>query len=76
VNDPGKYMPAERLAYYKARDPVDRARKCLMEMGAATEAEIAAIEQAAADEFEHAVNLAKNAGEVTPDEFRAFIAEY
>jgi pyruvate dehydrogenase E1 component alpha subunit len=76
VNDPGKYMPAERLAYYKARDPVDRARKCLMEMGAATEAEIAAIEQAVADEFEQAVDLAKNAGEVSPDEFRAFIAEY
>lgn len=76
VNDPGKYMPADRLAYYKARDPVDRARKRLMEMGAATEAEIVAIEQRVADEFEQAVDLAKNAGEVSPDEFRAFIAEY
>lgn len=33
VNDPGKYMPDERLAYYKARDPVDRARATLLDMG-------------------------------------------
>ncbi len=28
VNDPGKYMPADKLAYYKERDPVDLVPQC------------------------------------------------
>ena len=52
VNDPGKYMPDEKLAYYKARDPVDRARAALKDMTAITAAEIAAIEAEIQAEFE------------------------
>ncbi len=76
VNDPGKYMPEERLAFYKARDPVDRARRYFSEIGGASDAEITQIEQDIEAEFERAVEQAKQADEVTPDEFRAFVAEY
>ena len=67
VNDPGKYMPEEQLAYYKARDPVDRARAALMEMGGASQSEIDAIQSAIDGEFDAAVEEARTAGEITPE---------
>ena len=76
VNDPGKYMPEDRLAYYKARDPIDRARNALVEMSGAEKAEIDAIEAGIAAEFEEAVGFAKSSREVTAEEFRQFAAAY
>jgi acetoin:2,6-dichlorophenolindophenol oxidoreductase subunit alpha len=76
VNDPGKYMPEERLAYYKARDPIDRARNALIEMSGADAADIAAIEAEIAAEFEAAVSFAKGSREITAAEFSEFVAQY
>lgn len=76
VNDPGKYMPEDRLAYYKARDPVDRARNVFLEMAGVSKAEIDAIEAEVAAEFADAVTFARDSREVTPAEFKDFIASY
>jgi acetoin:2,6-dichlorophenolindophenol oxidoreductase subunit alpha len=76
VNDPGKYMPADRLAYYKERDPVDRARNAFLEMSGAEIAEIEAIEAEILKEFEDSVEFAKASRELSVAEFQAFIAEY
>lgn len=76
VNDPGNYMPSEKLAEYKARDPVDRARASLREMAGADDGEIAAIEAEIAAEYEEAVAFSTASGEVTPEAFRAFAAGY
>ncbi len=76
VNDPGKYMPEDKLKYYKERDPVDRARNDFVEMGGATAAEIATIEKQVQDEFEEAVEFSKNSPEVSIEEFREFAAIY
>ena len=76
VNDPGKYMPEDKLKYYKDRAPVDRARDNLIKMGKATKKEVAAIEAEIEAEFEAAVVAAKAAGEVSVEEFKEFIAEY
>lgn len=76
VNDPGKYMPEEQLAYYKERDPVDRARDNFISMGKADAAEVEAIEADIKAEFEAAVDAAKAAGEVTVEEFQEFVADY
>jgi acetoin:2,6-dichlorophenolindophenol oxidoreductase subunit alpha len=76
VNDPGKYMPEDKLAWYKARDPVDRARAAFSEMGGASDIEIKAIESAIEQEFAEAVAFAKASGEVTIDQYREFIANY
>lgn len=76
VNDPGKYMPEEKLAYYKERDPVDRARDNFINMGKADAAEVEAIEADIKAEFEAAVDAAKAAGEVTVEEFHEFVADY
>lgn len=76
VNDPGKYMPADRLAYFKERDPVDRARNALIEMSDAEAAEIDAIEAEIRKEFEDSVEFAKRSRETTITEFQAFVVEY
>lgn len=76
VNDPGKYMPEEKLAYYKERDPVDRARDNFISMGKADAAEVEAIEADIKAEFEAAVDAAKVAGEVTVEDFQEFVADY
>ena len=76
VNDPGKYMPEERLAYYKARDPIDRARTALAEMSGVEKSEIDAIEAEIAAEFAEAVGFARNSREVSTEEFKQFAAAY
>lgn len=76
VNDPGKYMPEDKLAYYKERDPVTRARQQLLEMGEADDALIGRIEAEIAAEFEEAVNFATGSGEITLEQFREFVADY
>ncbi|MFK8033308.1 MAG: thiamine pyrophosphate-dependent dehydrogenase E1 component subunit alpha [Hyphomicrobiales bacterium] len=76
VNDPGKYMPDDKLAYYKERDPVDRARENLIELGKMTPENVKAIEEKIEAEFAAAVVAAKEAGEVSIEEFREFVSEY
>ena len=76
VNDPGKYMPEDRLAYYKARDPVDRARDALVQMSGLEAGEITAIEAEIQGEFEEAVDFAKSSRELTVAEFHEFVAQY
>lgn len=76
VNDPGKYMPEDRLAYYKARDPVDRARDALVQMSGIGAGEIANIEAEIQGEFEEAVDFARSSRELTVAEFHDFVAQY
>ncbi len=76
VNDPGKYMPADRLAYYKERDPVDAARRSLTDLSDATAAEIGAIEAEVDAEMEDAIAFAKASDEVSIEEFKTFAAAY
>jgi len=76
VNDPGKYMPEDRLAYYKERDPVDRARNYFVEMSGASDKEIATIQKEVEDEYAAAVEFSKNSGEISVEEFRTFAETY
>ena len=76
VNDPGKYMPADELAYYKERDPVDRARNALTEMSGIEQSKIEAIEDEIRKEFEDAVEFSKASREITMAEFEEFAADY
>ena len=63
INDPGQYMPADRLEYYKSRDPLLLGRRYLMEKGGATESEVQGIEAAVAAEIEAAVGFAQESPE-------------
>ncbi len=63
VNDPGTYMPKDRLEYYLAKDPVKIGRKYLAEKGDATEEEIARVESDVETLLEEAVQFAKDSNE-------------
>ena len=69
VNDPGLYMPKERLEYYKARDPVKLAREHLATQGQCNERDIAAIEQQVLEAMEQAVEYAKDCPAPSVEEF-------
>ncbi len=69
VNDPGLYMPRDRLEYYKSKDPVDIGRKYLLEETKCTEQETAAIEQQVQQAMEEAIEFAKNSPEPSVEKF-------
>ena len=70
VNDPGSYMPSEKLEYYKKQhDPLDIARRYLLEKG--EEAKVKAIEESVLNEIEQAVAFAEASPEPDVQEFLA-----
>jgi pyruvate dehydrogenase E1 component alpha subunit len=69
-------MPEDKLAFYKERDPVDRARSALKEMTTIADAEITAIEAEIAAEFAAAVEFSVASPEVSAESFAAFAANY
>ena len=69
VNDPGLYMPKDKLEYYKSKDPVDIGRKYLLEETKCTEQEAIAIEQQVQQAMEEAVEFAKNSPEPSVEKF-------
>ena len=76
VNDPVAYMPAQRVAHYKGRDPVEAARRSLAELSDADEAAIQAIQAEVDAEMEDAIAFAKASDEVSVAEFKTFAAAY
>jgi pyruvate dehydrogenase E1 component alpha subunit len=72
VNDPGQYMPADRVEHYRQRDPLVLGKKHLLEQGGATEEEVARIEAEVRAEVEAAIAFAQ----ASPDpSVAAFLAE-
>jgi len=76
VNDPGHYMPRERLEYYMGRDPVKLGRQYLLEMGGADEAEAKELEAAVEKAMEEAVEFAVNSPQPSVDEFLTQVESY
>ena len=68
VNDPGKYMPQEKLEYYKKHDPVPICQNHLKKKGISAK-EIREIEQEVEKEMEQAIEFAMNSPEPDLDEF-------
>ena len=69
MNDPGLYMPKEKLEHYKSRDPVKLAREHLVEQGQCSEQDVAAIEQQVLEAVEQAVEYAKDCPAPSVEEF-------
>ena len=76
VNDPGLYLPKDRLEYYKSKDPVSQGRKYLIKQGKATEQEVKAIETSIEKEMDQAVVFAKESPEMAVDEFLKMVEVY
>jgi TPP-dependent pyruvate/acetoin dehydrogenase alpha subunit len=69
VNDPGTYMPKERLEYYRARDPIKIARSNLIEHASCTDQDIDAIEQDVNKQMEKAIEFGKNSAQPSVEAF-------
>ncbi len=76
VNDPGTYMPQDRLDYYKSRDPVMIGRDYLLRRGGATEEKILALEAKVECEMDEAVEFAVASAEPSREQFLAEVSRY
>lgn len=76
VNDPGTYMPKEKVDYYNAKDPVHGARALLSEEAGLSEGDITAIEDEINDEFVEAVEFSKNSPELSLSDFKKFASTF
>jgi pyruvate dehydrogenase E1 component alpha subunit len=75
VNDPGSYVPKDRLDYYRSKDPIDRGRQNLIDAGIPEE-EIRDLESQVQQAMEDAVEFATNSPEMAVEEFHAFAEGY
>jgi len=69
VNDPGLYMPKERLEHYKARDPVARGRRYLLEQGHVSEEAILSLEREIDRQMEEAIAFATDSAHPSVEKF-------
>jgi pyruvate dehydrogenase E1 component alpha subunit len=76
VNDPGTYMPREKLDYFLSIDPVKRCKTYLLETVGATEQVIADIESDVHKEMHDAIEFGKKSEELSQDEFLELIQDY
>ena len=76
VNDPGAYMPKDRLDYFKSKDPVTLAKRYLSEEGKMSESEIEQIEKEVEANMEEAIEFAKKSPELSFDEFKQMVIGY
>ncbi|MBD3288653.1 pyruvate dehydrogenase (acetyl-transferring) E1 component subunit alpha [candidate division KSB1 bacterium] len=76
VNDPGAYMPKDRLDYFKSKDPVTIAKKHLKEQGKMSESEIEKIEKEVETTMERAIDFAKESPELSFAEFNQMVMGY
>jgi pyruvate dehydrogenase E1 component alpha subunit len=76
VNDPGQYMPEDRLKYYKSKDPLTICKKYLNKLAKISTEEIKLLETELENEMAQAITFAKESDELSMDEFYKFVEEY
>lgn len=75
VNDPGAYMPKDKLDYYLSHDPLAISRDYLIKLGKASEKEIEKINNAVEEDIESAIEFAKDSEEMSFKEFCSFVEQ-
>jgi len=76
VNDPGLYLPKDKVEYFKSHDPLLIGKKYLMEKAGLTEADIAELEKDALAEIKAAIDFALGTPEMSKENFLKFVEEY
>jgi pyruvate dehydrogenase E1 component alpha subunit len=76
VNDPGHYMPQDKIEFYRSRDPCALGRKYLLELGGLGEEDVQEIETAVEAAMEHAVQFASKSPEPSLEEFSEDVKAY
>lgn len=69
VNDPGKYMPEDKVEYYRSRDPIDICAQYVVDLGDGSPEQVASIKKEVESRVEEAVEFALNAPPPSPEEF-------
>lgn len=75
VNDPGAYMPKDRLEYYKSHDPIERGRRHLLDVGM-SEDEVGKLESQVDEAMQEAIEFAKASAEMPLEEFLQIVEAY
>ncbi|MBN2326066.1 MAG: thiamine pyrophosphate-dependent dehydrogenase E1 component subunit alpha [Candidatus Omnitrophica bacterium] len=75
-NDPGKYMPGDKVEYYKKHDPLKIARRHLIKKGKALEKEIGDLEKKIEWEMEEAIEYASASPEPPVEDFLQEVEKY
>ena len=76
VNDPGLYLPKEKVDYYKVHDALVIGKKHLTELAGLSENDILEIEKLAMSEIKGAIDFAIKSPEMSKDNFLKFVEEY
>lgn len=75
VNDPGAYMPEDKLKYYLENDPIKVCKKFML-ANEFSDQEIEAIEEEVETKIKKGIDYAKKSEEMTEAEFMKFVEEY
>ena len=76
VNDPGQYLPEDKVEYYKKNDPVVLGKKMLKESLNTSDDELAQLEEKVGKVLEKALAFAQKSKEMPVGEFLSFIKNY
>jgi pyruvate dehydrogenase E1 component alpha subunit len=76
VNDPGQYMPADKVEYYAKHDPLILGKAGLEGHPEIEDHDISRLEENVEKELEKALDFAKNSEAMSVPEFMTFIEEY
>lgn len=75
VNDPGTYLPKEKVDYYITHDPIKICNKIMLEYGW-NESDIQDIENQVEKEIDQGIDFARTSEEMSESEFLTFIEAY
>jgi TPP-dependent pyruvate/acetoin dehydrogenase alpha subunit len=76
VNDPGLYMPKDKLEYYKDHDPLKIAREHLLNHSDCTEQDVVEMEEQVNQGMYEAVEFAKKSHYPAADDFLEEVKQY
>jgi len=76
INDPGHYMPKDRVEYFKSKDPVREGRIYLLKHGGVSEDEVCALENDIEREVADALAFAKDSPEMSEEEFVKIVESF
>lgn len=76
VNDPGVYMPRDKVDYYSRNDPLLIAREYLESIKGFEEGTLHTIEKEVDREIKDAIEFGQNSPEMSKEDFLSFIEDY
>lgn len=68
-NDPGKYMPQEKVEYYRSRDPLNICKDYMLTKGGFTQEDIEAIDKEIEQQMDEAIEYGKQSPEPSVEAF-------